>query len=741
MFLNSSSDLVRCPIAQMLHSWDCETLRDLECRILETEGRICDLRRRGLFEMATEEEDDLKALQETQADIKEIQEQGDVQGLRNAFVDDSMGTTETHDGWVSVGAPSLVNPNTVEPENGRLPPSLITQVAPLNLCASSFPTGASPPAPEILSHSEISEASSITPESFEIFRGSRFEAMPDCAEKSLIFLLEFFKSEHKRLLFTDLASIGRVQNDSLTDVFNKLVGRQLEEKTASPAEKDIQDLKALFDQYVTNNTVEPKSSMREQVERLCEVLQRVINTIRTLDVALLLNSVRGSNMTAKLIQDKDIIVLIGSTGVGKSTIMHFLAGSKMRFTDVEGVPHLEPVDVIRGLEEVKVSCSSISETTGINAVTIEMNDETCIICDTAGLDDTRGVEYDIACGIVMANAIQSARSVKLVLVMDQGMLGGKLLSLRKVLIPAIIKLMPSFKDHVGSIFYLFNNISTPLSAIASRLIDMSMNLGSDEKAVVGFASMITDLARKSKNGVDATVVDLIEGDCKNLLQKLKGITPILNPKTVFNHFASPSSISKLVEQLNLHKSAIMKGLDNYEISRCEGDLLLADFKLRELLNLHLLVGLPECKGCYFETLKETNCFVYKAHCRTFQLVNNWFENDSVYNKDTNFSACIKEVKFLFELKCIRDPHVRYNAESDNEVGKVDVREIIVGLILRMQEACKENVELHIRKVVDVRSIAPTDINNTDGSLASTQLFRMRNITYRLEEGICNALHK
>ena len=725
----------------MLHSWDCETLKDLECRILETEGRICDLRRRGLLEMAAEEEDDLKALQETQADIKDIQEQSDVQGQRNASVDDSIGTTETRDGWVSVGASSLVNPNTVEPESGRSPPSVITQATPLNLRASSFPTGALPPAPEILNRGEISESSLITPESFEIFKGSRLEAMPDCAEKSLLFLLDFFKSEHKRLLFTDLASIGRVQNDSLTDVFYKLVDHQLEEKTASPAEKDLQDLKALFDQYVTNNTVEPKSSMREQVERLCEVLQRVINTIRKLDVALLLSSVRGSNMTAKLIQDKDIIVLLGSTGVGKSTIMHFLAGSKMRVIDVEGVPHLEPVDVIRGLEGVKGSCSSISETTGINAVTIEMNGETCIICDTAGLDDTRGVEYDIACGIVMANAIQSARSVKLVLVMDQGMLGGKLLSLRKILIPAIIKLMPSFKDHVGSIFYLFNNVSNPLSVIGSRLTEMSMNLGSDEKAVVDFASMITDLARKSRNGVGATVVDLIEGDCKNLLQKLKGITPIINPKTVFNHFASPSSISKLVEQLNLHKSAIMKGLDNYEISRYEGDLLLVDFKLRELLNLHLLVGLPECKGCYVETLKETCCFVYKAHCRIFQLVKSWFENDIVYNEDTDFSACIKEVKFLFELKCIRDPHVRYNTESDNEIGKIDVQEIIVGLILRMQEACKENVKLHIRKVVDQSTIAPTQITNTDGSLASTQLFRMRNIAHRLEKGICNKCNK
>ena len=707
------------------------TLGDLECRILETEGRICDLRQRGLFEMAAEEEDDLKALQQTQTDIEDIRKQRDVRGQRNVYVN------ETHDDWVRVGDSSLVDSNSGESEYGGLSPSLVTQTSHPDLRASVFPTGAMPPDPIIVDHGEISEASSITPESFEILRGFGLEVMPDCVEKSFLFLFEFFKSEHERLRFPDLASTGGVQNDALSGVFNKLVDHQLEENIKSPANKDLQDFKELFQQYVTKNTMGPTSSMIGQVERLEEVLQRIMKTLRTLDVTLLLDSVRGSNMSANLIQGEDIIVLLGSTGVGKSTIMHFLAGSKMSFTDVDGVPHLEPVDVIRGLEDVKVSCSSKSETTGINAVTVEMNNETCIICDTAGLDDTRGVEYDIASGIVMANAIQSARSVKLVLVIDQGMMAGRLLGLRKSLIPAIIKLIPSFKDHVGSVFYLFNNVTAPLRGMASRLSEMSRNPSADEKGDVDFASMITDLARKSTAEVDATVVDLINGDYKILLQNLKAINPISNPKAVFHHFASPSSISKLKDQLNLHKSSIMRGLNKYELSRSREDILLVDYKLRELLNLHLLVGLPECEGFYFDSLKAANSFVSRAHSKTFQLVQSWFVEDHVYNKDSDFSVCIQEVKFLFELKCIRDPHVGRIVEGDNGLDEIDVREIIVGLILRMQKGCRENVELRIKKVVDERSMTPTLIDNTDGCLASTQLFRMRSIAFRLEQGTYN----
>ncbi len=37
-----------------------------------------------------------------------------------------------------------------------------------------------------------------------------------------------------------------------------------------------------------------------------------------------------SERAAQVIAGKDIILLLGSTGVGKSTTIHYLAGSKMK---------------------------------------------------------------------------------------------------------------------------------------------------------------------------------------------------------------------------------------------------------------------------------------------------------------------------------------------------------------------------------------------------------------------------
>ena len=48
---------------------------------------------------------------------------------------------------------------------------------------------------------------------------------------------------------------------------------------------------------------------------------------------------------AKRIKGKSIFMLLGGSGVGKSTTIHFLAGSKMIETKVGGLTHIGPREV------------------------------------------------------------------------------------------------------------------------------------------------------------------------------------------------------------------------------------------------------------------------------------------------------------------------------------------------------------------------------------------------------------
>jgi ABC-type sugar transport system ATPase subunit len=42
-----------------------------------------------------------------------------------------------------------------------------------------------------------------------------------------------------------------------------------------------------------------------------------------------------------LVKNMNVILLLGSTGCGKSTTIHYLCGSRMRETKVEGLAHIE----------------------------------------------------------------------------------------------------------------------------------------------------------------------------------------------------------------------------------------------------------------------------------------------------------------------------------------------------------------------------------------------------------------
>ncbi len=78
-------------------------------------------------------------------------------------------------------------------------------------------------------------------------------------------------------------------------------------------------------------------------------------------------------MAAEYIRDKDIILFIGETGAGKSTLIHFLAGSKLELKYVNGLKHIEPIQIENPtLKDVKTSPFAVSETRFITSVQIKL---------------------------------------------------------------------------------------------------------------------------------------------------------------------------------------------------------------------------------------------------------------------------------------------------------------------------------------------------------------------------------
>ena len=92
------------------------------------------------------------------------------------------------------------------------------------------------------------------------------------------------------------------------------------------------------------------------------------------------------------------------------------------------------------------------------------------------------------------------------------------------------------------------------------------------------------------------------------------------------------------------------------------------------------------------------------------------------------------------LESIRNPHVDRIVESEEGLGNLNVREIILSLILRLQVSCKENVNMYFNNVfstsdADVPSYMSTVAAIKKGSEAASQLTKMKNITFVLRQGM------
>ena len=581
-----------------------------------------------------------------------------------------------------------------------------------------------PPNSENLYAAELIRSSSQH-ESCSSDSESHVQIVPDCAEESLLLLLK----ECSRPQSMERSGC------SLDYLVTKLLRQLRTENLESRAGNDIQALKKISDDFAAQKNGSFANPMELLIDSLKQgVLDRIIKAIRPLDVLYLIDNIRGTNTAAQSIKGRDIILILGCTGVGKSTLIHFLAGSKIIVTDVDGIPHWAPETIMDGLKDVMASCSSQSATTGIHAVSVNTTEKSYIICDTAGFGDTRGEEYEIASGIVMTNAIRSANSVKLTIVLDEGSMRSKFSSLRNEIVPSIVKLIPTFKQHAGSVFYLFNNTRDSMKITAAKLNKFCCDLTNDDKADKNFKAMISDLAYKCSESLTAETDLLnerhIDEPGKELLMKLDAVLPIMDPGQVFCHFASAKSISALKIQSSFHKDAIMRGLDRYEISKCREELLLLAYKLHQLRDLYSMVGIEDCKVYYAESLLKTNSFIKKIYGETYQYFEIWYKND--YESSTDPSACVQKLRVFLELERIRDLHVDHInlIKNDDEINR---REGMVTLILRALEYMKESVRTHFETVTTKSDADILILMST--SLASVRLNKLKNLSCLFQTGI------
>ena len=246
-----------------------------------------------------------------------------------------------------------------------------------------------------------------------------FSSMPLCSERSLLFLLF-----HVSLQVTDSTvplrfpptQFQREIEKEFVHLRDRLKIEELESK----------DIDSLGKTAMTN-------AQSRNWESALTGLKQILQRINPLNMHELFRLVREIDDTAHMIRGKDVILFLGETGVGKSTTIHFLSGSQLVQTVVQGLNHLEPRK-IKNTEARKILTSPCAQSVNrcVASVTIDPKDveifnrESIVLCDTPGFEDTRGVEVDIANGVSIVRAIRECRSVKPVVLISYRSIGDRL---------------------------------------------------------------------------------------------------------------------------------------------------------------------------------------------------------------------------------------------------------------------------------------------------------------------------
>jgi energy-coupling factor transporter ATP-binding protein EcfA2 len=146
-------------------------------------------------------------------------------------------------------------------------------------------------------------------------------------------------------------------------------------------------------------------------------------------IALLTHCVAEGAQNAEKIKGKAALVVVGNTGAGKSTFVNYLLGCEMiektpEEMEVRGIKVLDDVVVVKSkseggcCDEVMPIGHSKTSKTFMPQVAVDPSNPGLAYCDCSGFLDNRGAEINIANAVNIRRALQAAKCVKVLVLIN-----------------------------------------------------------------------------------------------------------------------------------------------------------------------------------------------------------------------------------------------------------------------------------------------------------------------------------
>ena len=387
-----------------------------------------------------------------------------------------------------------------------------------------------------------------------------------------------------------------------------------------------------------------------------KVLRTAMKEVRPFNFSKMFELYDLTEKESKQVENEDIVLLLGHTGAGKSTTIHFLAGAQMDYDKKTGhiYPKTTPISQLRNIRiEFKMA---ESVTRFISAVPMNLAESNIfikrknkiILCDSPGFDDSAGAEVDVANGLGIVKAVENAKSVKILLAIGYGDIDQARMKGIKNVAVNLSNIVPNYQDFLedGSIQVFFTklkdehrNESMVKEWISQGLTDMTEN---DDTGPA------FELLQHILEQEPLIMLHPVKDDRKKTLKqffsnKRKQNEWIENPSDEFKSFVSKSSQDSIQQQILRHKEAITHACEQQPFEHH-----VAIHKLKQLSRVReLLPSLPSVDDGFKQSVE---IVVQKWNARCTTLMDNLKKSVNERSVNEFNNAALNYSQILIESK-------------------------------------------------------------------------------------------
>jgi len=176
-------------------------------------------------------------------------------------------------------------------------------------------------------------------------------------------------------------------------------------------------------------------------------LGEMITDVQLLDLSRLTRLMKQTLQVGEQLKGKDVFLLCGEAGSGKTTTLQFLLGTTFAEVEIDGFLHLKPHKYSSPQHaQFETSYSSQGVTTEClqaAKVTVDGISEV-VICDVPSSDGAGRLEDEVTLGLGIVKSIQCAKSIRPVVVISREGMGNRFRNLPETM-RAVRRLFPNVK--------------------------------------------------------------------------------------------------------------------------------------------------------------------------------------------------------------------------------------------------------------------------------------------------------